>query len=138
MAIDIQQIRSEVEKFWSAFVSKAGDVIESFYLPESTVFSSVSHRPEPGRLAAARRKKEYFNPQSRIKVQLGTIDVQSIGNNAAVASYTFEFHATRVLGALSKGVEEDIQNGRATQVFVQQPDGRLCILHEHLSYLDKP
>lgn len=137
MAISTEQVGTEVERFWSAFSSKSADVIERFYLPESTVFSSVTSRSEPGRLAATRRKREYFHPQSRIRVQLGTIDVQTIGDDAAVASYTFEFHASRVMGALGKDVEEDIQNGRATQVFVQQPDGRLCILHEHLSFIPK-
>ena len=137
MAISAEQVRSEVERFWSAFSSKSADLIESFYLPESTVFSSVSSRAEPGRLAATRRKREYFHPQNRIRVQLGHVEVHAIGETAAVASYTFEFHASKVIGALGKDVEEDIQNGRATQVFVQQQDGRLCILHEHLSYIPK-
>ena len=137
MAISAEQVRSEVERFWSAFSSKASDVIESFYLPESTVFSSVSSRAEPGRLAATRRKREYFHPQNRIRVQLGPVEVHAIGDSAAVATYTFEFHATKVMRGLGKDVEEDIQNGRATQVFVQQPDGRICILHEHLSFIPK-
>ena len=137
MAISAEKVRNEVERFWSAFSSKAADVIEAFYLPESTVFSSVSSRAEPGRLAATRRKREYFHPQSRIRVQLGRIEVQLIGDLTAVASYTFEFHASRVMGALGKDVEEDIQNGRATQVFVEQSDGQVCILHEHLSYIPR-
>jgi len=136
VAISADQVRGEVQRFWSAFASKSAETIEGFYLPESTVFSSVSSRAEPGRLAATRRKREYFHPQSRIRVQLGHIDVQTVGDAAAIANYTFEFHASQVMGALGKDVEEDIQNGRATQVFVEQ-DGRLCILHEHLSYIAK-
>jgi len=136
VAISADQVRGEVQRFWSAFASKSAETIESFYLPESTVFSSVSSRAEPGRLAATRRKREYFHPQSRIRVQLGHIDVQTVGDGAAIANYTFEFHASQVMGALGKDVEEDIQNGRATQLFVEQ-DGRLCILHEHLSYIAK-
>jgi ketosteroid isomerase-like protein len=137
VAVSAEKIRSEVERFWSAFSSKSADVIESFYLPESTVFSSASSRAEPGRLAATRRKREYFHPQSRLRVQLDKIEVQPLGDDAAIASYTFEFHASRVMGALGKDVEEDIQNGRATQVFVQQQDGRVCILHEHFSLVAK-
>ncbi len=137
MAISAEQVRGEVDRFWTAFSSKAADLIESFYLPDSTVFSSVSSRAEPGRLAATRRTREYFHPQSRIRVQLGDVEVHLIGDIAAIASYTFEFHASKVMGALGKDIEEDIQNGRATQVFVQQEDGRLCILHEHLSYVPK-
>jgi ketosteroid isomerase-like protein len=137
VGISAEQIRAEVARFWGAFSSKSADVIESFYLPDSTVFSSVTHRAEPGRLAATRRKREYFHPQSRIRVQLGPIEVQEVGEHAAVASYSFEFHASRVSGVLGKAVDEDIENGRATQVFVQQADGRLCILHEHLSAILK-
>ena len=137
MAINVQQVQGEVERFWSAFAAKSAEVIEGFYLPESTVFSSVSSRAEPGRLAATRRKREYFHPQSKIRVQLGRVDVQPIGESAAIATYPFEFHASHVMSALVRDVEENIQNGRATQVFVEQSDGRLCILHEHLSYISK-
>lgn len=137
VSISSEQVRAEVERFWGAFAAKSAEAIESFYLPEATVFSSSAPRAEPGRLAATRRKREYFHPQSRLRAQLGAIEVQPIGDIAAIASYTFEFHASRVSGALGSIVEEDIQNGRATQVYVQQEDGRLCILHEHLSFVAK-
>jgi ketosteroid isomerase-like protein len=137
VSISVEQVRAEVGRFWGAFAAKSADVIESFYLPEATVFSSLASRAEPGRLAVTRRKREYFHPESHLRVQLGPIEVHPIGDIAAVASYTFEFHASRVSGALGKVVEEDIQNGRATQVYVQQADGRLCILHEHLSLVAK-
>lgn len=135
--ITVEEIRAEVARFWAAFTSKASDVVDGFYLPDSSVFSSLSARAEPGRLAATRRKREYFHTQSSIRVQLGPIDVQILGHAAAVASYNFEFHASRVAGALGKRVEEDIEQGRATQVFVLQSDGRLSILHEHLSFVPK-
>jgi len=135
--ITAEQVRAEVARFWAAFSSKASDVVDGFYLSDSTVFSSISARAEPGRLAATRRKREYFHPQSKIRVQLGPIEVQPVGEKAAVASYNFEFHASRVSGALGKAVEEDIEQGRATQVFVRQDDGKLCILHEHLSFIAK-
>lgn len=135
--ITAEQVRAEVARFWAAFSSKSSDVVDGFYLPDSTVFSSLSPRAEPGRLAATRRKREYFHPQSRIRVQVGTIEVQPISDTAAIASYNFEFHATRVAGALGRPTEEDIEQGRATQVFVLQSDGRVCILHEHLSFIPK-
>ncbi len=138
MEITAEQVRAEVTRFWAAFSAKASDVVESFYLPESTVFSSISHRAEPGRLAATRRKREYFQTASKIRVQLGPIEVQAIGDKAAIASYNFDFHASRVAGALGKATDEDIEQGRATQVFVLQDNGRVCILHEHLSFIQKP
>jgi hypothetical protein len=60
-----------------------------------------------------------------------------IGDSGAVASYNFQFHANRA-AALGKTEEEDIKNGRATQVFMLDVDGKLRIVHEHLSTLDKP
>ena len=51
---------------------------------------------EPGRLAATRRKREYFNSQSNLRSQTGFVDVVMIGDQGAVACYTFQFHATKV------------------------------------------
>lgn len=135
--LSIEQIRAEVARFWGAFTSKSVELVEEFYSPEATVFSSSATRAEPGRLAATRRKREYFHAQTKVRVQLGPIEVQFIGDDAAIASYTFEFHASRVSGALGRTVEEDIEHGRATQVFVREPDGRLRILHEHLSSIPR-
>lgn len=63
------------------------------------------------------------------------IEVVMIGDTGAVASYNFQFHANRA-GAMGKTEEEDIKNGRATQVFMLDPDDKLRIVHEHLSSLD--
>jgi ketosteroid isomerase-like protein len=52
-------------------------------------------------------------------------------DSAAVASYTFQFHAVRTT-ATGK-MEENIRHGRATQVFGYDPDGKLRIFHEHFS-----
>jgi ketosteroid isomerase-like protein len=73
----------------------------------------------------------------QVRAEVGRFWGAFAAKSADVASYTFEFHASRVSGALGKVVEEDIQNGRATQVYVQQADGSLCILHEHLSLVAK-
>ncbi len=106
--------------------------MEDFYAHESVGFGSSSTRSEPGRLAATRRRREYFGSRGEITAQLGTLDVLIVGESVAVASYTFAFRATRVLA--SGGTEnEDIKNGRATQVFGFDADGRLRIYHEHFS-----
>lgn len=135
MEMTAEVVRAEIARFWAAFTSKTADVVEDFYLPESTVFSSNGHRAEPGRLAATRRKREYFHAQTKVRVQTGRVDVQMIGGGAAVASYTFEFHASKVSGTLGRAVEEDIERGRATQVFVLDETGRPRILHEHFSVI---
>lgn len=128
-----EEVRTEVARFWNVFTSKAPDLLEEFYASDATVFGSSAIRAEPGRLAVTRRRREYFDKQTSVRVQLGTIDVQPIGENAAVASYTFRFDATRVAGGLGKSSDEHLEHGRATQVFLKDADAKLRIVHEHLS-----
>ncbi|HUS18162.1 MAG TPA: DUF4440 domain-containing protein [Terriglobales bacterium] len=135
--LTIDQIKAEVQRFWSAFSSKQSEQLMDFYAPEASVFGSSSTRPEPGRLAAARRQREYFHAKSTLRATPGMIDVILIGDHAAVASYTFTFHASKVATGINAAAEEDIRNGRATQVFAYDPDGKLRIVHEHLSHVDK-
>jgi len=131
--LNAEQVRGAVRRFWLAFESKSGETLAEFYAHESSVFGSNSTRAEPGRLAAARRQREYFHSQSVIKVDVGEIDVLILGGAAAVASYGFKFHASKVASLLGKSVEEDIEQGRATQVFSLDANGELRIMHEHLS-----
>jgi ketosteroid isomerase-like protein len=126
-----ETVRSEVARFWNAFSAKNVELLEDFYAHESVGFGSSSTRSEPGRLSATRRQREYFNNSSPIRAQISPVDVVMIDESAAVASYSFQFHATRTT-ATGKS-EENIRNGRATQVFAFDPDGRLRIFHEHFS-----
>lgn len=126
-------IRSEVSRFWSALTAKSVELLEEFYAHESSVFGTTATRQEPGRLAATRREREYFNPLTTLRAQTGYIDVILLGDNAAIATYTFTMSATKVASSSMKGGEESIRNGRATQVFARDPDGNLRIVHEHLS-----
>jgi len=132
-----EQIQAEVARFWSAFNSKSASVIEEFYAHESTVIGTNSPRPEPGRLAAIRREREYFHPQTTLRVQIGDVDVHLLGDKAAIATYTFQFHAAHAKIGIEKSSEEHVINGRATQVFAIDPEGELRIVHEHLSVLHK-
>jgi hypothetical protein len=133
MILSADIVRAEVTRFWNAFTSKSMDVLEDFYAHQSSVFGSLSNRPEPGRLAAKRREREYFQADSILRYQLGTVDVVLLSDSSAVACYTFQFHATKLSG-VGKRVEEHIGNGRATQVFSYDPgDQKVRIYHEHLS-----
>ncbi len=132
MPISADQIKGEVQRYWSTFTLKDAAQLTDFYSPEATVFGSVTPRSEPGRLAAARREREYFRARTALRAQPGVIDVVILGDSAAVASYTFQFHAQRA-DAAGENIEEDIRNGRATQVFAHDPDGNLRIVHEHFS-----
>jgi ketosteroid isomerase-like protein len=135
--LTVEQVKVEVQRFWEVFMDKNAEQLMEFYGPESTVFSSVTARSEPGRLAAARRQREYFHQASTLRAMPHTIDVVMIGDHAAVASYNFQFHATKVVNSFAQKAEEDIKNGRATQVFQYDLDGKLRIVHEHLSSVDK-
>lgn len=135
--MSIEQIQAEVARFWSAFTSKSVEALEDFYAHESTVFGTTSSRPEPGRLSAIRRQREYFHPQTTLRVQTSPVDVFMIGDGAAIASYTFQFHASRAKIGVEKSSEEHVIHGRATQVFVLEADGRPRIVHEHLSVIHK-
>lgn len=133
--ITADQVRSEVQRYWNVFAAKSAEILEQLYTPDATVFGSDAVRPEPGRLAAARRRREYFQPLTVVTTKLGPIEVQMLGDEAAIASYIFEFHASKVASATGRS-EENIQHGRATQVFAADADGGLRILHEHLSSAD--
>jgi ketosteroid isomerase-like protein len=135
--LTVEAIKAEVQRFWNAFSNKQSEQLMDFYSPEASVFGSSSTRSEPGRLAAARRQREYFHAKSSIRATPGMIDVVLLGDFAAVASYTFTFHASKVASGLSGAAEEDIRNGRASQVFSYDPEGKLRIVHEHLSHVDK-
>ena len=131
--LTVDQVKGAVRRFWDVFTTKSAEGLAEFYAHESSVFGSQSTRSEPGRLAAARRNREYFHSHSVLKASTGDIEVVLLGESAAVASYTFKFHATKVASILEKAGEENIQHGRATQVFALDPGGVLRIVHEHLS-----
>ncbi len=124
-------VRAEVARFWKAFQNKDAAGLSDFYTPECSVFGSLSRRPEPGRLAAVRRNREYFGRLSVLRISISDIDVVILGDASAVATYTFEFHATgtAVLGQ----PDEHIVHGRCSHVFAFDQDGKLKIFHEHMS-----
>jgi ketosteroid isomerase-like protein len=127
------EVRKAVELFWSTFLAKSEDLLNSYYASGSTVFQISMGRAEPGRLGAMRRSREYFRPDTRMEMKLGAIDVVLIGSDAGIASYTFQFQATgRDVGG-GKRVEEKLEVVRATHVFLRDAQGQLRILHEHFS-----
>lgn len=130
--LNAEDIRSEVSRYWTAFSSKSKDALEDFYAHESTVFPTSATRVEPGRLTAARRDREYFGPRTTLKVSTGYVDVTLVGE-VAIACYTFQLSAENIANGAMRGGTEEIKTGRASQVFAVDPEGRLRIVHEHLS-----
>jgi len=131
--LSTEDVQQAVKRFWGTFQTKSEAALNSFYAPGSTVFQVGMGRTEPGRLGAMRRAREYFQAGTRLHLKLGAIDVFLLGNEAAVASYTFQFEASgRDLGG-GKRVDEKLALVRATHVFVRDERGVLRIAHEHLS-----
>jgi ketosteroid isomerase-like protein len=127
------EVRKAVQLFWSTFLAKSEDDLNNFYAPGSTVFQIAMGRSEPGRLGAMRRSREYFNPDTRMEVKLSPIDVVLCGDDAGIASYTFQFQATgRELGG-GKRSEEKLETVRASHVMHRDTSGKLRIAHEHFS-----
>ncbi len=128
-----EEVRAEVTKYWNALNSKALDRFEEFYAAEATVFGSMTSRTEPGRLVVARRRREYFHPRTKLQARTGKIDVFMLGDQVAIASYSFEFHALQIMLPSGKYVDEHLIHGRATQVLARDTDGAIRVFHEHLS-----
>jgi hypothetical protein len=117
-----EDVRRAIELFWSTFLAKSEEELNDFYAPRS----------EPGRLGAMRRSREYFSPDTRMELKLSPIDVVMCGNDAGVASYTFQFQATgRDVGG--KRMAEKLETVRATHVMHRDASGKVRIAHEHFS-----
>jgi len=128
-----EDVRKAIQLFWSTFLAKSENELNDFYAPGSTVFQIAMARSEPGRLGAMRRAREYFSPDTRMELKLSPIDVVLCGDDAGVASYTFQFQASgRDVGA-GKRSEEKLETVRATHVLHRDASGKLRIAHEHFS-----
>lgn len=128
-----EDIRKAVQLFWSTFMAKSEEELNNSYASGSTAFQIAMARSEPGRLAAMRRSREYFHTDTRMELKLSPIDVVMCGDDAGVASYTFQFQATgRDLGG-GKRSEEKLETVRATHVLHRDASGKLKIAHEHFS-----
>jgi ketosteroid isomerase-like protein len=130
-------VRSEVDRFWKTFQAKDADALMQFYSPAATVFGSTSPRPEPGRLASARRQREYFHPKTVLKVRVSNLDVLLLGDYCAVCGYSFDFDATHVATGIGGDLHEHFEQGRVTQVFAYDEEDRLRVVHEHISVAHK-
>jgi ketosteroid isomerase-like protein len=132
--LTVEQVRAEVLRFRNAFAMNDKRTLRSLYSSEAGVFNPSNRYLEPGPLTAARCSREYSHPQCAMKFQLGEIHVVLLGEHAeaAVASYTFELHATNVTTALGL-IDRHVEHGRATHVFAYNAEGALVMMHEHRS-----
>jgi ketosteroid isomerase-like protein len=131
-AVTQEQIPRKVQEFWDAFTGQAKDTFQKLYSPTASCFAADGRRSEPARLMWVRREREFFGPKSSVGAKLGVVTVQILAPALAVASYPFHFSIVRILPNGSR-VEVEVPFGRATQVFSRDENGKLLIIHEHLS-----
>lgn len=130
--ISAEQVQDAVRNFWHAFIGQSRDQFKELYSPTANCFAADGRRSEPARLMWVRREREFFGPKSSVAAKLGSVSVQLLGPNLAVASYGFHFSIIRVLPN-GKRVQIELPFGRATQVFQRGEGGKILIIHEHLS-----
>jgi ketosteroid isomerase-like protein len=131
-SISPEQVRAEVRRFWKIYCDKRKDQFAELYSPDATVLEIDARRIEPGLLMVARRVRELFSPLASLHAELRSIDVQILEPGIAVASYGLHFRLIRV-SATGKRLESDLPVTRVTHVFQQDQNGKLRIIHEHMS-----
>jgi ketosteroid isomerase-like protein len=135
--ISPEEVRAEVSRFWNVFSTKSKDEFEKMYFPSATVFSSTAQHTEPGRLMVARRERQFFGPAMSLRAEIGSISVQLVGTNVAIATYIYRFRSTEIERDGTQ-VNRETPFSRATQIFQRDEDGVLRIIHEHISSSTPP
>ncbi len=130
------KVAQAVKDFWKAFAGRSARALAEFYSADASIFGIEGTRSELVRLASARREREYFNRHAKVTIHTDFVDVRLLCDTAAVATYSFHFHAANVGAASGKTLERSIPHGRATQIFELTTEGTLVIVHEHLSSAD--
>src|SRR5260370_37553632 len=133
--ITTDQVRAAVRSFWEIWKAKSAEGLADAYSTNSITFRAGSVSVEPGFMGIAQRSREYFHEACSIEYELGPIEVVLLSDTTAIAIYSFYFHALNRAMAAAHGTlqEEVVPYGRATHIFRRDPDGKLRILHEHVS-----
>jgi ketosteroid isomerase-like protein len=130
-----QEVESAVRQYWSVSAAKDAERQRNSYCDDAFIFTSSSKRLEVARLVSMRRGREYLASSTKLKVEIGNMEVALLGPDAAVSAYTLQFHAEQLPteGTVAKSPEEHLSNARVTQVFLRSAEGVLRIVHEHIS-----
>jgi ketosteroid isomerase-like protein len=135
--ISSEDVRTEVRRFWAILSGNLADKLEEMYSPTAIAFTGKAKRSESAKLMAVRRSRQLPGPAHSSKAEVGSIDVQVLGPDVAIAAYTYSFNTQKFLADGSK-VQVNTPFGRATQIFQRGEDGALRIVHEHLSAAAPP
>jgi len=134
-SISASEVQSAVQHYWRVLMEKMEGEMGQMYAFDSTVFNPFSARSESGPVSAARKEREYFNPETSFRAEItGPIKVQLLADDIAVASYPFRWRASDMEEKVfERRFDKAVRDGRATQVFVLTAEGNLRVVHEHLS-----
>lgn len=132
-----ENVRREVHRFWAILSGEQTDKLEEMYSPAATVFMGKAKRSESAMLMAMRTSRQRPERASASRAQVGSIDVQIVKPDLAIAAYTFSFHV-RKNRADGTQVQLNTSFGRGTQIFQRGEDGALRIVHQHLSATAPP
>jgi ketosteroid isomerase-like protein len=135
--ISSEEVCKEVHRFWAILSGNVADKLEEMYSPTAIVFTGKAKRSESAKLMAVRRSRQLPGPAHSSRAEVGSIDVQIVGPDVAIAAYTYSFNTQKILANGGK-VQINTSFGRATQIFQRGEDGALRIVHEHLSAAAPP
>jgi ketosteroid isomerase-like protein len=135
--ISPDDVRAEVQMFWSILSGKSKQKLEDLYSPSAVVFTGKAKQSEHGTLTAMRRMRQFVGADSTSSAELDPIEVQIAGPDVAIASYTYRFHASKTRKDGSRE-QRNTLFGRSTQIFQRDDRGALKIVHEHLSSAAPP
>src|SRR5215472_7193751 len=106
------EVETAVRNYWQVTTSKEAARQQDLYSEVAIIFTSASKRVEPARLVNLRRQREYLSGATRLRAELGPVEVMLLGPDAALAVYTMQFDAENkaVASALgNKASQEHLQ-----------------------------
>ncbi len=133
--ITTEQVQAAVRQYFAAMADKKIGELVKMYSFDAMSFGPYAQRAELGRVAAARREREYFRPDASFRAEITSpIEVQILADNVAVAVHTFRSYAKNLEEPiLGKKFNRTLLDGRGTHVFILDPEGKLILAHQHLS-----
>jgi len=135
--ISSEDVSNEVHRFWAILSGNLQVKLEEMYSATAIVFTGKAKRSESAKLMAVRRSRHLPGSALSSRAEVGSIDVQIVGLDVAIAAYTYSFNTKKILADGGK-VQINTSFGRATQIFQRGEDGVLRIVHEHLSAAAPP
>jgi hypothetical protein len=133
--ITAEQIQAAVRRYFGAMSDQKPGELVKMYAYEATTFNPFNQRAELGQVAAARLEREYFKPFTHFHAEITSpIEVQFLAENVAVASHTYRSFAKSLEDPVrGKRYNRSVLDGRGTHVFLIDSEGKLTLVHQHLS-----